>query len=532
MVYPTIDPTSLIQKCEEQIAEFNRSNPGTFPFILRPIIAYDEIHSILTPLLSFLQEHLNGNDYVNEIYSIQDKAIQSQLWRARHYLFYQLLLIASATFTSQKLYDEIYVGEMRFYPYHSLTQDLDQFKLGIFGSLTPTSDIDVGIQYSGKRKDMVALAYIISCIESLFLILTGKNSLAYDIESYADMMTIPSSDERFSDLFYLDSIDFGPEELGIMLECAGASIVRNALISDPTLTRDDIVSYHEFDILKREIIRQHIPVPDSFFTFEWIDSAFNPTRLFLTSSYADQRASYYDAVDAAEKEKNNYLLHVSFSKLNNRPLSASQHTDKNRIICHVMKLIGNALSYRMESYTCAPTVVHVVRILQASKDKLKKYKTSAMGVLCRGRIKQLTEPLCSIGPYGFILSILEQIGYMYRFHHTYCEGGIHPDTTKCNKKMKKYEERLMDAYYFLWKSEHPETYLQPNIIRNYMDPSRLQNTTIALSLPTKSYLEGNYLKGSFLGGRTRRKHDRKRDRKRARTRSKHHTSRIDRRSAK
>ena len=41
-------------------------------------------------------------------------------------------------------------------------------------------------------------------------------------------------------------------------------------------------------------------------------------------------------------------------------------------ICVKMVNIGFSLTYRMESYNCAPTVIHVVRILQAAKRKGRK----------------------------------------------------------------------------------------------------------------------------------------------------------------
>jgi hypothetical protein len=110
-----------------------------------------------------------------------------------------------------------------------------------------------------------------------------------------------------------------------------------------------------------------------------------------------------------------------------------------------MILIGNALGYRMESYLCAPTVTHVVRILQANKTNSLKYKTSWPDVLCGEEQKSNNEAYCSLGKYAYILSIMEQFGYIYRFYKEYCEEGEHYDAIKCEKKKKKYMERLIDA---------------------------------------------------------------------------------------
>jgi len=129
----------------------------------------------------------------------------------------------------------------------------------------------------------------------------------------------------------------------------------------------------------------------------------------------------------------------------------------------LMKAIGDALTLRMESYTCSPTVVHVVRVLQAEAQKIAqeatnrflktpngsnnvpgKYITTTPTELCNITTKLQTAK-CVIGVTGFILSALEQLGYMYRFYKVYCPGGSHQDDTKCKKKIDKYQIRLTHA---------------------------------------------------------------------------------------
>jgi hypothetical protein len=132
----------------------------------------------------------------------------------------------------------------------------------------------------------------------------------------------------------------------------------------------------------------------------------------------------------------------------------------------LMVKIGEALTFRMESYTCSSTVVHVVRLLQAAaKEDVKvaaqklvtsvspssalnaaqnaaqkllttKYPTTSPTELCNLGTK-LQTPKCTVGKTGFILSELEQLGYMYRFHKKYCEP--------CKKKVSKYRIRLDHA---------------------------------------------------------------------------------------
>ncbi len=66
----------------------------------------------------------------------------------------------------------------------------ENITFGIFGSMSATSDIDVGIQYSGKNPEFTGLASIVLRCEQLFLIFTNVSSLHFDIEIYADLMTI------------------------------------------------------------------------------------------------------------------------------------------------------------------------------------------------------------------------------------------------------------------------------------------------------------------------------------------------------
>jgi hypothetical protein len=54
-------------------------------------------------------------------------------------------------------------------------------------------------------------------------------------------------------------------------------------------------------------------------------------------------------------------------------------------------------------------------------------------------------PKCSLGDISYIISILEQIGYIIRFRLHYCEGH-HKNDKKCIDKHKKYFDRLLNAF--------------------------------------------------------------------------------------
>ena len=445
MVYPVFTYDSIKARCESDIDQFtklNKINTIDLSITSENLLSKDSLHGIIEPVMSFMKGIMGETDYVQFISHPPSTISPIQLlhlWIARTILFYQLLIFATATFLNRELYESVYT-DLDQYPWkEDLVSELENYKMGIFGSMTPTSDIDLGIQYSGTKK-IYGLAYIVSRFESLFIIFTGKNSLSFDIETYADMMTLPNPNKENTDhpdYFYLDSSSFTQENLESMLPYAYRSICRNILLVDPNIviTLDHILSlFSDFTI--SDEIQSMMKQENARFQDE-----LKIMRAFLMMDYEQQRYSYYDKVSAAEESKMK-LATIHRNKNNTNTL----HTHNTNLMCNTMVLIGDALSYRMESYTCAPTVIHVVRILQASKGSLIKYKTTMPSALCKKERIQV-DPFCSIGPFGFILSILEQIGYIYRFYLKYCIGN-HVELGKCNKKLTKYMERYNDGLFF------------------------------------------------------------------------------------
>jgi len=444
MVYPVFTYPSIQERCLSDINIFCKNTGCKDDTELELIIdenkfsSKDDMQKWINVIISKMEKLLLPRDkkYVEEISSM-DLKIQQQLWIARTYLFYQLLIFATATFKLQNLYDNVY-SDQNLFPYRvdlSTDEELTNFKMGIFGTMSPTSDIDIGIQYSGYTLKVPGLAYIVSRFENLFIIFTGKASLDYDIETYADMMTIPSppdsSDEwKNQDFFYLDSGKFTENEYTRMLPIAYNSILRNFYLTlIPLKSENEVIDYTELPQITLQEITSYFISSDELkskiINNEKFEESKKTISTFFTLTYDQQRYEYYKKVDAAEKLKFSYKEKIY-----------SLEPDQ---ICNLMILIGDALTYRMESYTCAPTVIHVVRSMQASSDK---YINTIPNCVENPKFK----PLCVIGMYGYLLSILEQIGYMYRFHLTYCIQGMdHYDKTKCYKKQEKYKKRLEDA---------------------------------------------------------------------------------------
>ena len=267
------------------------------------------------------------------------------------------------------------------------------------------------------------------------------------------MMTMPNTGkdkDAFPDYFYLDTSNFEQRHFQKMLLCAGTSILRNEVLAKMdmlgrTLSPDEIkeslagFQYDNMVKLKPEFAPFHQEIKGDL-TNTWLKDASLKVEDYLTSSYDSGRYKYYSYVDDAEKSKFDALHGEATCNLT---------PDQ---ICDIMTKIGIALTYRMESYTCAPSVIHVVRILQASKEKAEKYKTLTPKIYCMGEIQHL-DPYCTLGKYGYALSCLEQVGYINRFYKTYCENTDEISVKKCKKKMEKYMGRFDNGVYFFMKRE-------------------------------------------------------------------------------
>jgi len=277
------------------------------------------------------------------------------------------------------------------------------------------------------------------------------------------MLTLTKDD---IDYFYLDSSKFEQPELNEMLPYVGNSIVRSLLLAN----NNNIIEFKAFEPYLNNLNtnpKQGIHTftkeldnlnTDPVFSAEELanitttlkktwDASNKKIKNFLEAPYDEQRITYYTKVDIAEKEK--------FELTSNSVDKISTLATYN--ICSLMQKISESLTYRIESYICAPTVVHVVRILQLSKDDSKKYGTNTPVEYCR-HLKQntATEPLCTIGKQGFIISLLEQLGNICRFKKMYChEEYIEKYAEKCKDKLDKYAKRYKGA--IEWIKKYPKT---------------------------------------------------------------------------
>jgi hypothetical protein len=388
---------------------------------------------------------LSSFDYAHDIIRFNEDR-KDICWVLRTQLFYFVLIVTAQMCSHQHIFDGVYlyaklIKKLDYGPHSksknlrlfhkAVAKSLDDYVLGIFGSLTATSDIDLGLQYTGSDIND-GLVYLVNIIEDVFLIYTGMNSLRWDIETYADLMTISDSSQK--ETFYLDTSKFTANHFNQMVPYIEASILRNYVFSQKEYGHTDIQaildSFNLQHFLKSVNVDPRVLIlqPEGTFSQLSREGTTMVADYFNSPSYDIQRFKYYTAVEAAEKLVFNYREKLKFGSI--------RQGDPDETL-NLMKSIAKALVYRAESYVCAPTVMHVVRVLQADGSK-RNGETN-----CRDKRIKPNVAFCNIGRYGYLMSVYEQYGYIYRFHNTYClpiKG--HLNLTKCKNKLKKYLNRL------------------------------------------------------------------------------------------
>lgn len=476
MSYPFFEIKSIKKRCIDDITSFLNEGKSVFSFFKKEkkepdffikqlvelsIQQYDmpNFENIIAPILSEITNildtqniNISNFDYHNDINKLSDDQ-QKDLWCYRTILFYQLLMVATVIMSDQTTFDSIYsINEYpREYNGNITPYDLTKYKMGIFGSKTPTSDIDVGIHYTGEKRIYNGLAYIISIIEDLFIIFTGRNSLQWDIELYGDLFTITvNENDKEENYFYLNTQNFSKDEFIQIIPAIESSIYRNYLTAlfDTNIDEDkqSLITNYNFEyskfntaiekyISKDKISLFHDVLPlDTFTSGSISPHTKTAVEIYMLSTYDVAREIYYEKLRAAEK----MVFDIS-------PTFRKERSIPNDKTINIILRIAEALTYRAESYNCSPTIAHVVRVLQASllnKEIKKKYDT-IHPKFCEEDIRK-SDPICGIGIYGFITSVYEQLGYIYRFHMTYCENGS--NNPICKKKIEKYKSRVDDAF--------------------------------------------------------------------------------------
>ena len=514
--YPSFNVVKLEFRCAYDIKKFlsEQSGASRVPnklFKVTPDMTLEQIKSqleqnILKPINDLLNKqdsykstnnfnHRNGT-YVSDV-SHLNLNVQQEVWQYRTYLFYQLLIIETQAFLNSTLYNEIFndydTANKLEYPFNDAINGevLDAFGLGIFGSLTPTSDIDIGFEYLGKPVKNV-LTYIVSRFESLFYIFTDKSSLKWDIESYGNLLALANQDketqDKFPEYFYLDTSKLTYEQYTQLLKYAAASMMRNILMhvyseyKDP-IEREKIIKNSTPNSKSPKISIEKVVTRDFLKYFQtdnvkWIKEGRAMAEEYLNvfnNNPKEADKKYYELLNKAEQRRAEIIMTKTSVNGKNIEFTSDE-------IFEIINLWAQAGLWRAENYLLSPSVIHVVRTIQGAKDSAKKYDTKLVGYICNGEVYGL-DGFCTIGKYGYMLSILEQLGYIIRFYNTYCttiEG--HADVEKCKKKYTKYIERIINAIIRLKNIKKEE-----NAIKEAENPSLNKDGNFMLSFIEKLY---------------------------------------------
>jgi len=515
--YPCFTYPSIKTRCDDDLRQFSDlykfdvseySLPGFESGSFVPAATLAELQSRMKSITDKIvaiseKKSMAEFNYPHQIRGYEP-TVQNKLWCLRTLLFYQLLMTATEMMSNKELFDAVYADltsntmtpkrEFR----DDIVAELKNYKLGIFGSITTSSDIDLGVQFSGFDT-LVGLAYIVSVFEDLFLIFTGKNSLEFDIETYADLVTIPDIRDKSQldpashdcsnvrDVFPFDTSKLTYDDFKAILPLVFAGALRNFVIAKREFTPDALVeemvnSFDFQDFLKvtaeqtgtdfLAFLSEHTTVAPETINADLL-AAFEKAKViaigYMSSSYADARKKYYEFVQTAEQ---------SILKMKEKYFDTGLVDISNEELVAILMNASNALVYREESYTFFSTVMHIVRVMQANKDKNPdkyKYKTADPSYCLENK---LTDAICAIGKYGYLISLFEQLGYIYRFHMTYCQQSAHYDAAKCSAKIKKYADRFKNGVQMVLELQQPIQPLQQPIqpLQQPIQPTLIAST--------------------------------------------------------
>ena len=474
------------------------------------------------------QMDLKGMTYLDKFHEV-DESAKEKLWILRTLLLCNILIIATIFMTDSLSHELIRVitdkysgvpdfythgiscfpspdnhgslpkGLVSMFPDPKLVSGLNKtFKLGNFGSYKTTSDIDLGLILNGSysSEDTSHMADVIWLVEGLFIVLTGWDTLQYDIELYGDMLTI---EKDGVETFYLDTSDF--EEVTPLLPSVYYSVARNQLmgqlLSDPTVedqkgikvildstnTDAKLLGLVKDTPKTREITQMigYLTTPKGSYQEVLGEVASNIGQYDMYEGIKQQMKGYLLAsrfdfgsgnVKYVQTPYGRYLYYAALLRAEMARISflnMPKHTHEETI--DIIILISVALSYRMEDYTSICTVEHVVRTIQANQDTtsgpVKRDQQIINNIAeCRGARPDVTArfAICMLGKVGLTLSIIEQIGFMHRFLNDYCEP---EPSDKCLPKLLKYQHRIIHAMKLLNTirqveyEEHESTKIEP-----------------------------------------------------------------------
>ena len=359
-------------------------------------------------------------------------------------------------------------------------RNTSDIELGIFGSESPASDVDIGVSYKQNttiNDDVIKLSEVVEHFETFF-VEKGYTSLDIDVEMYADYFISPKTGAPF--------IQMNSEIYTASLPYLLAGMLKNSIQAAYDISGDSCDIRRQIPNIKNRYsseICNGLNTEDKFITLlgnsyehlqnnisnvitklgldessnakltEIIDKAFKayPVNAIYTETPMERnlRSGNHPVPILNNYMSKNYndscreyykLLDIAHGFYRNAITDTDEDTDEDKKnLLELNKAISHALVYRAESYMCAPTIYHVVYSMQA------KPTPETLTVL---------QNLITVD--GYKTSILEQLGYLSRFFRNYC---VNTDgecvSEKWIKKKTKYVLRLENAVDKIQSEETP-----------------------------------------------------------------------------
>jgi len=401
---------------------------GKIPFTKTGIMSYYsraitsvpvKLPTKYTPCPSFFEKGDKDRDYHVKLKKLHDLKDKYKLWHKR------LRNVCSALITCAQHFG----------------RNAELIELGIFGSESASSDIDIGVSYKQgvdlSNDATIPLSKVVRCFENYFVKL-GYTSLDIDVEMYADYLISPVNGMPFiqmNETMYRSGIPYVLS--GVLKNIVQAKYdkymscdVRRNLKS---MVNKNCFKHHgenieiskgflnDIDLLSEmsklsnlKVLRPYRAIILNLLRLvpKYEKKAKNILFEYLKLNYHDAVDKYYKLLDKAHTQCMAYMKHRTPSSLNK-----------------LNEYISHALVFRAESYVNATTVYHIVYRTQAKPTKEESARLHSL-----------------IGKQGYHLSFIEQFGYLTRFYIQYsCEVRNCEHEEKLMRKYKKYTGRLISA---------------------------------------------------------------------------------------
>jgi hypothetical protein len=303
-----------------------------------------------------------------------------ELWALRECIVALSFITADIIASSKN--QQIKIGKA---PIRTLLDDRAEFI--ILGSTTLLSDIDVTIVSHHSSLH-------ISIIEDLWEATGWFDHSSWKVDLYGDFTMIGE--------YYMDTHFLNKAQLTELLILATASYFRHeksAYFDNSILDKliEVCINSEKLTYTKTEIIKA--------------------AKEVAASLKVSSREVYYKTLGKAELMKEKILSY--FSK-------KDDSVELKTLLGDCMIAEGHANLHREENYILVSTVIHVVKVEQGKNNRLNGCKQLFV-----------TLARCSLDTYVYVLSAIEQLGYM--------QENLNVEKNKCNMAAGKYFGRFLRA---------------------------------------------------------------------------------------